>query len=35
MQDGTCESLNGRFRDEPLNESWFKDLPEERQVVRA
>lgn len=34
MQNGTCESFNGRFRDECLNENWFKDLAEVRQVAR-
>jgi putative transposase len=33
MQNGTCESFNGRFRDECLNENWFKDLAEVRQVA--
>ncbi len=22
MQTGTCENINGRFRDEALNEQW-------------
>ncbi len=35
MQNGTCESFNGRFRDESLNENWFRDLAEARQVARA
>lgn len=35
MQNGTCESFNGRFRNECLNENWFKDLAEARQVARA
>jgi len=33
MQNGTCESFNGRFRDECLNENWFRDLAEVRQVA--
>lgn len=35
MQNGTCESFNGRFRDECLNENWFRDLAEARQVARG
>jgi len=35
MQNGTCESFNDRFRDECLNENWFKDLAEARQVART
>ena len=28
MDNGHCESFNGRFRDEFLNEHWFADLPD-------
>jgi len=35
MQSGTCESINGRFRDECLNENWTRDLAEVRQVARG
>ncbi len=26
MENAICESFNGRFRDECLNENWFQDL---------
>ncbi|HKX01097.1 MAG TPA: transposase, partial [Methylomirabilota bacterium] len=29
------ESFNGRFRDECLNEHWFRSLPHARQIVEA
>jgi len=32
MENGHCESFNGRFRDEFLNENWFLDLPEAWRV---
>ena len=35
MQNGTCESFNGRFRDECLNEHWFRSLPEARRATEA
>lgn len=35
MQNGTCESFNGRFRDECLNEHWFRSLDEARRVAEA
>ena len=35
MQNGTCESFNGRFRDECLNEHWFRSLPEARRIAEA
>ena len=31
----TCGSFIGRFRDEFLNENWFKDLSEVRRVART
>jgi len=34
-QNGACESFSGHFRDECLNENWFKDLAEAQQVARA
>jgi len=33
MQNGYVESFNGKFRDECLNENWFVDLPDVRQVT--
>jgi len=33
MQNGYIESFNGKFRDECLNENWFVDLPDVRQVT--
>ncbi len=35
MQNGTCESFNGRFRDECLNEHWFQSLPDARRATEA
>jgi len=35
MQNGTCESFNGRFRDECLNEHWFRSLQEARRIVET
>jgi len=35
MQNGTCESFNGRFRDECLNEHWFQSLHETRRITEA
>lgn len=34
-QNGTCESFNGRFRDECLNEHWFFSLREARAITEA
>ncbi|GJL90929.1 MAG: hypothetical protein DHS20C04_05880 [Hyphococcus sp.] len=34
MQNGFCESLNGRMRDELLNESLFRGLDHARQKLR-
>ena len=33
MQNGFCESLNGRLRDECLNEHLFRTLPAARQII--
>ena len=35
MQNGTCESFNGRFRDECLNEHWFLSLQEARRLIES
>ena len=35
MQNGYIESFNGRFRDECLNEHWFDNLDQARQVIAA
>ncbi|NKI19638.1 IS3 family transposase [Spongiibacter sp. KMU-166] len=32
-QNAYIESFNGKFRDECLNEHWFRDLPHARQVI--
>lgn len=33
MENAICESFNGRFRDECLNENWFLDLDHATQVI--
>ena len=33
MQNGFCESLNGRMRDELLNESLFLGLDHTREMI--
>jgi putative transposase len=33
MQDGYIESINGKFRDECLNEKWFQTLPQARTCI--
>ena len=33
MQNGYIESFNGKFRDECLNEQWFKSLPQARDCI--
>lgn len=33
MQNGTCESFNGRLRDECLNEHWFTSLEHARKII--
>ena len=35
MQNGFCESFNGRMRDELLNESLFIDLDQARRLIGA
>jgi putative transposase len=34
-QNAYIESFNGKFRDECLNEHWFRSLPEARAIVAA
>jgi putative transposase len=33
MENGFVESFNGKFRNECLNENWFKDLKEAKQII--
>ena len=33
MQNGHCESFNGKFRDECLNEHWFGSLDHAREII--
>lgn len=33
MQNGFVESLNGRFRQECLNQHWFRSIEEARQII--
>lgn len=33
MENGYMESFNGRFRDECLNENWFRDLADAREKI--
>ena len=33
MENGYVESFNGRFRDECLNENWFRDLADARAKI--
>lgn len=35
MENGYVESFNGRFRDECLNENWFRDLPDARAKIAS
>ena len=35
VQNAYIESFNGRFRDECLNQHWFRDLHEARQIIEA
>lgn len=35
MQNGFVESFNGKFRDECLNEHWFEDVAEARDISEA
>lgn len=32
-QNGYIESFNGKFRDECLNDNWFVNLPDARQII--
>lgn len=34
-QNAYCESFNGRFRDECLNQNWFMTLEEARLIIRS
>jgi putative transposase len=34
-QNAFIESFNGRFRDECLNENWFLDLTDARQIIET
>ncbi len=33
QENAICESFNGRFRDECLNENWFQDLDHARDTI--
>jgi putative transposase len=33
MQNGFIESFNGRFRDECLNQHWFENLEQAKQII--
>lgn len=33
MQNGYIESFNGRLRDECLNQHWFKNITEAREII--
>ena len=33
MQNGFIECFNGRFRDECLNEHWFRDIVHARKII--
>ena len=35
VQNAFIESFNGRFRDECLNENWFLDLADAREIIEA
>ena len=35
MQNGYIESFNGKLRDECLNENWFRNIAEARQIITA
>lgn len=35
MENAICESFNGRFRDECLNENWFRSIDEARTIIAA
>ena len=33
MENAICESFNGRFRDECLNENWFIDIEDAKVII--
>jgi putative transposase len=33
MENAICESFNGKFRDECLNENWFSDIQDARRII--
>lgn len=35
MENAICESFNGRFRDECLNENWFRCIDEAQMIIAA
>ena len=35
MPNGSIESVNGRLREECLDQSWFTSLPEARRIIEA
>lgn len=35
IENAYCESFNGRFRDECLNQNWFTDLSDAREKIEA
>lgn len=35
MENGHIESFNGKFRDECLNQHWFRDLEDAQQLIEA
>ncbi len=35
VQNAFIESFNGKFRDECLNENWFLDLDDAREIIEA
>lgn len=35
MENAICESFNGRFRDECLNENWFLDIADAREKIEV
>ncbi len=35
VQNAFIESFNGRFRDECLNENWFLDLADAREIIES
>lgn len=35
MENAICESFNGKFRDECLNENWFVDIADARLIIES